>query len=362
MIIYIAIFYAGLLLWLYFGYVLSLKEKLKAEASKISVSILISARHEAQNIEACLQSIIQQDYPKSLIEIILIDDASVDKTAEIAQAILERSGIQFRLIKNERHLGKKQSLQSAIPLAIHTLIITRDADTWTASNNWLRSITQCVLQNKADVIIAPISIADEGGLLNGLQSTENQVLRIISAGSTFFGFPFLNSGANFAFTKATFEKLHGYTSHLQLASGEDVFFLQAAAKDKSLKIMFLKSASALVYTYSAKTWKSLLAQRARWSGKILKRPSFFPLTLGLLNLLSNALFIYALVAIIFAPERILVLYLVFKLGIDFFLLFLGPGCFEKRKRKWSLLPICLIYPFYALLVGFAGLLTKPRWK
>jgi len=56
------------------------------------------------------------------------------------------------------------------------------------------------------------------------------------------------------------------------------------------------------------------------------------------------------------------LYLVFKLGIDFFLLFLGPGCFEKRKRIWSLFPISFIYPFYALLVGFAGLLTKPRWK
>jgi chlorobactene glucosyltransferase len=49
------------------------------------ISVLIPARNEEANIKACLDSLRQQDYPN--FEIIVLDDSSTDKTAEIVARI-----------------------------------------------------------------------------------------------------------------------------------------------------------------------------------------------------------------------------------------------------------------------------------
>lgn len=48
------------------------------------VSIIITTKNEEKNIGNCLKSIREQDYPKDLIEIIVVDNNSTDKTKEIA--------------------------------------------------------------------------------------------------------------------------------------------------------------------------------------------------------------------------------------------------------------------------------------
>ena len=50
-----------------------------------SLSVIITARNEAEHLEGALQSVLAQDYPH--LEIILIDDRSTDNTREIMQAM-----------------------------------------------------------------------------------------------------------------------------------------------------------------------------------------------------------------------------------------------------------------------------------
>jgi len=56
-----------------------------APASLPRVSILLPARNEALRIRSCLESLLKQNY--SSLEIIVLDDESVDATAEIARAL-----------------------------------------------------------------------------------------------------------------------------------------------------------------------------------------------------------------------------------------------------------------------------------
>ena len=53
-----------------------------------SVSVLIPARNESKNIEACVRSLLQQDYPD--FEILIIDDNSRDDTAAIVTKLAQR--------------------------------------------------------------------------------------------------------------------------------------------------------------------------------------------------------------------------------------------------------------------------------
>ena len=54
------------------------------------VSVIIPCRNEEKFIERCLDSILNQDYPKDKLEILIIDGMSEDKTREIINKYIEK--------------------------------------------------------------------------------------------------------------------------------------------------------------------------------------------------------------------------------------------------------------------------------
>ena len=67
------------------------------------VSVILPARNESRNIGSCLQSLLRQDYPAALLEIIVVDDHSEDATAAIAESF---SGFGVKVI----HMGLRSGL------------------------------------------------------------------------------------------------------------------------------------------------------------------------------------------------------------------------------------------------------------
>ncbi len=49
------------------------------------ISVVVPARNEEAVIEQCIVSLLRQSYPKELLEIIIVDDHSNDRTAGIAK-------------------------------------------------------------------------------------------------------------------------------------------------------------------------------------------------------------------------------------------------------------------------------------
>lgn len=54
------------------------------------ISILLAIRNEQRHLEDCLQSLVEQDYPTELVEILLIDGMSTDRTPEIVKRWSDR--------------------------------------------------------------------------------------------------------------------------------------------------------------------------------------------------------------------------------------------------------------------------------
>jgi len=56
----------------------------------ILVSIIITTKNEEKNIANCLESIRRQTYPQNLLEVIVVDNNSLDKTKEVAQKYTDK--------------------------------------------------------------------------------------------------------------------------------------------------------------------------------------------------------------------------------------------------------------------------------
>ena len=117
------------------------------------VSVLVPARNEERSIGACLESLVRQRYDN--FEIIVLDDGSTDRTAEITCSFIGRC--QSVRIETGRTLppgwfGKAFACDQLAALAGGDLLIFTDADTVHAPT-MIRSVVGAVTAG-ADVVTA----------------------------------------------------------------------------------------------------------------------------------------------------------------------------------------------------------------
>jgi chlorobactene glucosyltransferase len=117
------------------------------------VSVLVPARNEELNIERCVTSLLQQDYPD--FEIIVVDDGSTDATPLLLQGLLEGSGGRLRLLKGESlpagwH-GKAWACFQLSREAKGELLLFTDADTFHEPDA-LRKSADALLVSGADML------------------------------------------------------------------------------------------------------------------------------------------------------------------------------------------------------------------
>ncbi len=356
--------YAIILIWLAFGFFQTKDLSSEEKKNQISVSIIICARNEEKTIEACLNSIIQQNYASQNIQLILINDASIDNTLKKSECILRNSNIDYQIISNSKKNGKKQSISNAMQFTKNELIILRDADTFTISKIWLQTISDFYQNTKTDLIIGPVNISNNFGFLWAIQAIENSILNLLSCGSNYFNYSFLCSGANLIFRKALFEKTYGYNSHLNIESGDDVLFLEDVKKIRHVKIKYLKSSSAMVYTYPCYSILTLVKQKIRWASKFKFNPNRFNLFLSAITFLVNLLWLIFILIIYLLPKLkfIALVFVILKLIIDILLLFLSSSFTKNKNLNWFSLPVMILYPLYVLIIGLLSFFLKPKWK
>lgn len=97
-----------------------------SERIGIAVSVLIPAQDEAENLTELIPEVLKALNGEEL-EIIVIDDASRDDTAEVVK-ILKRSYPQIRLIRNQPPAGKSGALWVGAFAAYGKFGITVDGD------------------------------------------------------------------------------------------------------------------------------------------------------------------------------------------------------------------------------------------
>ncbi|MCX6294005.1 MAG: glycosyltransferase, partial [Sphingobacteriales bacterium] len=237
------------------------------------VSIIVPARNEEDNISNLIHSIQNQTYPKSCFELIIIDDCSTDRTAEIVKKYSD-SNIKLIALSDyldEKNINayKKKAIEIGIKASIGTLIITTDADC-TMGENWLQEIVHCFEINQPKMIVMPVQINYSNRFIEIFQSLDFMCLQGITGASVQKKFHGMCNGANLAYTKAVFEEVGGFSGIDHIASGDDLLLMHKIAKKYANEIMYLKSVEVIVKTIPANTVKAFFNQRIRWASKAEK--------------------------------------------------------------------------------------------
>jgi hypothetical protein len=93
----------------------------------VFLSVLIDTYNHQGLIEKALRSVLEQDFPTDQFEIIVVDDGSTDKTAEIVRQFEPR----VRLIR-KKNGGQASAFNAGIPACSGEVIAFLDGDDWWA--------------------------------------------------------------------------------------------------------------------------------------------------------------------------------------------------------------------------------------
>jgi cellulose synthase/poly-beta-1,6-N-acetylglucosamine synthase-like glycosyltransferase len=332
--------------------------------SATQFTVIIPARNEAVNIKACVDSILNQDYPKDAFEIIVIDDFSEDDTAFIVNAISQQYP-QVRLLKLADHCKegatlayKKKAIEIAVAVAKGDWILTTDADC-IVPKKWLLLYNAYIQANQPCFVAAPVMFIKTAGILNQFQLLDFLALQGITAAAVGAGKHSMSNGANLGFEKTAFIAVGGYQGVDHIASGDDMFLMHKMKQTLHKPVGYLFHPNAIVLTAAMDTWKGFIMQRIRWASKARYYDDrSITMVLTLVYLFNLSFILLALMG----SWSSLIIALGFKTFFELFFLDPVAKFFKLQPELKYFIFYQPIHIVYNIAAGLFGQLKTYSWK
>ncbi|MCP9763414.1 glycosyltransferase [Lacihabitans soyangensis] len=329
--------------------------------SLTGITVIVPVRNEVKNIALLIESIVKQK--NIVLELIIVDDASVDETVRIAEKYLDKLDLKILHLTDEErgNAPKKNAITKAMNLAKYDLIFCTDGDC-ILPENILNQYVQMFQNEKIKFISGPVTFIEKGqgffvSIWEKLQIVEFASLVGSAAVSIFMGKPNMCSGANLAYRKSTFLEVDGYQGNLNLASGDDEFLMHKIAQKYPDGVLFAKSNECIVQTTACGNLNEFYNQRKRWASKWTHYESFVPKLLAAFVFFVNVSTLF--LAFTFSFEI-----LITRLILEFVFLGLILLFFNKNRAVAYIPLVQIIYPFYVIFFGIGSIFINKTytWK
>ena len=227
-----------------------------------NVSVMIPARNEEHVIERILQRMTELTYPKEKFEVLVIDDASIDKTAKKAKMFAKNHKFikVIQRTQTEGGKGKPEALNHALKHVSGEIVYCFDADYY-PQRDIIQKLTACfkdpkvgavqgrvTVLNEPDSIVTRLVTLERTGGYRVDQFARNKLELISQFGGTVGGF-----------RKSLIETLGGWDPNI-LAEDTDLTF---RIYRKGLKVKYVNDADC--YEEAVENWSSYWRQRTRWA-------------------------------------------------------------------------------------------------
>lgn len=359
---FLILLYAGMQLYLWWFWKKGVTEnEHKLGVNWPSVTVLIPVRNEENHIKECLQSVILQSYSRDQLEIVVINDHSTDRTAELVAGFPE-----VLLIEQKKNFhGKKAALETGIKVATGEIILTTDGDC-EVGKDWVSLMVQALMmEGSASLLTGPVwTIPTKPGFLQKYQEIEQASLNVLTYSGLKSGLILSAMGANQAYPRSIYVEVDPYADNKHIPSGDDVFFAQKWNQNGG-NVQFVNKTGAMVFTVAANTFSGFLRQRIRWAGK---SSGYIHLPTKLYMAIfaaSNLSFILLLLAGFWEPDyfTFLLIGLLVKFVVDYLIIYTGMRWGQKTVC-WQ--DVLLASLFQVAYVGYVSFLLvskrKSQWK
>ncbi len=328
----------------------------------IPVSVIISARNEANNLRENIPAILQQDYPD--FEVVVVNDCSFDSSDLVLEELKEKWP-HLKVVTITEHArfktGKKFALTLGIKAAKNEHLLFTDADCKPSSSNW---ITRMAANFTGDVqiVLGYSPYTRTGNFLNPFIRFETLKTAINYLSAVLNGDPYMGIGRNLAYNKTLFFSAKGFAAHMHVLSGDDDLFVNQNATPDNTAIEI--HPEAFIYTDAKTTLLSWYRQKRRHFGvgKLYKSRHRNMLSLDALSGFLFYALLMACVAFNFEPLLVLGIF-IFRL---IFQTIIYRKIFSKLDGKqflWYLPLFDMVYYIYLNVFGLVGIFIKTiKWR
>ncbi|MEM1348336.1 MAG: glycosyltransferase [Myxococcota bacterium] len=236
------------------------------------VTITIPMYNEGEGIFRTVKSLLEQEYPKELLKIIVVDDCSTDDSYAWAKRAEELAPDRVTVMQNAENMGKRRGLIRAVRRADTEIIVSVDSDVVVAKD----AIAQLMRR------FTRPEIAAVGGRVHVLNKHENWLTRMQTI-KYFFGYEYLKnveryfstvmclSGCLTAYRREVLLELEPILEDRNLYGipikyGEDRFLTRQIVKKGYGTVLTM---DAVCHTIAPNTLAKYFSQQLRWRRSII---------------------------------------------------------------------------------------------
>lgn len=127
-----------------------------------NVSVVLAVRNGASHVEARVENLLQQDYPRESLEVLVVLNGCTDRSREVAEAVAARTADRVRVLESPAEEGKAGALNLGVRLATGDVIVFADVRQRFAPDVVTR-LSGAVMQRGVGAVSGRLEIAGGAG-------------------------------------------------------------------------------------------------------------------------------------------------------------------------------------------------------
>lgn len=140
------------------------------------VSIIVPCYNEGQHIGQTIESLLNMNYPKNMMEIIVVDDMSKDNSADVVRSYARKHG-NIKLIVNKRNSGgAAEPTNIGVKAAKYKYIAVTDADSFPEKDALIKMIGYLQTNSKVGGVTCAVLAQKPETFMQRLQAIEYAVI------------------------------------------------------------------------------------------------------------------------------------------------------------------------------------------
>lgn len=199
-----------------------------------SVSIVIVAKNESENLARCLPSILNQDYPD--YEVIVVNDGSTDESHFLLNKLKKEYPFLYSTFSpysdgNEILQNKVLPLTIGIKAAHKDVLLFTEADSLPMTDQWIRSMMNSL--SGKDIVIGYSRFTKGEHFSNKIALFDNLIFSLQYLSRAIRCKPFAGLYKNLAYKKHLFFDNKGFSATLNYDNAEEVFINHIMTSDNT---------------------------------------------------------------------------------------------------------------------------------